>query len=100
MWKLIFHIPEFYYKCNCNGALIIAIVQQTAKFFVNCTTHQFAGLTTLSSNLESIGSEKCMCVLRPISIHVYQKRFQLITFLRNNIIEMYGQQPFFHAIPT
>ena len=88
MWKLIFHIPEFYYKCNCNGALIITIVQQTAKFFVNCAT------------LESIGSEKCMCVLRPISIHVYQKRFQLIIFLRNNIIEMYGQQPFFHAIPT
>ena len=56
----MFYIPEFYYKCNCNGASIIAIVQQTAKCLVNCATHQFAGLTMLSSNLEVLVVKKCI----------------------------------------
>ena len=61
--------PEFYYKCDWNGARIIVIFQQTKKMiclkkkkyyedFARFATRRFSTLTTVFGHLEDVGSHK------------------------------------------
>ena len=65
--------PEFYYKCDWNGARIIVIFQQTKKMiclkktiiyiynyddFASFATRRFSTLTTIFGHLEDVASHK------------------------------------------